>query len=239
MEVPAQRQIPKGALVLIMDPAEAPDGNYWGEQCASRQWKRCHRKMKWASSRLRIPPGRVADGPAPLAVKGDGSRGDGGDQELGTGRHAQLRGFHHAGAGTGRTPNPGLLASDARANISSSSPTTIRRCRAPPRSSVLVDNKISVSTITVYPHQPGNVAPGIRELAKTTGGKSYGPFEGNLAPLPQIFIKEATVVKRSIVQEDPEGFSVTLAATSSDLVKGIAPGPMPKLYGYDLTGRKR
>ena len=34
MEVPAQRQIPKGALVLIMDPAEAPDGNYWGEQCA-------------------------------------------------------------------------------------------------------------------------------------------------------------------------------------------------------------
>src|SRR5579862_1651037 len=34
MEVPAQRQIPKGALVLIMDPAEAADGNYWGMQCA-------------------------------------------------------------------------------------------------------------------------------------------------------------------------------------------------------------
>ena len=69
-------------------------------------------------------------------------------------------------------------------------------------------------------------------------GRSYGPFEGNLAPLPQIFIKEATVVKRSIIQEDPNGISVRLAATSSDLVKGITPGPMPPLYGYDLTGRK-
>ena len=75
-------------------------------------------------------------------------------------------------------------------------------------------------------------------MAKETGGKSYGPFEGNLAPLPQIFIKEATVVKRSIIQEDPHGIPVRLAASSSDLVKGITPGPMPPLYGYDLTGRK-
>ena len=33
MEVPAQRQIPQGRLVLCMDPAEAQDGNSWGEQC--------------------------------------------------------------------------------------------------------------------------------------------------------------------------------------------------------------
>ena len=71
-----------------------------------------------------------------------------------------------------------------------------------------------------------------------TYGKTYGPFEGNYSALPQIFIKEATVVKRSIIQEDPNGFPVTLAATSSELVKGITPGAMPQLYGYDLTGRK-
>ncbi len=61
-------------------------------------------------------------------------------------------------------------------------------------------------------------------MGERTGGKSYGPLEGNLTPLPQIFIKEATVVKRSIIQEDVHGFPVHLAATSSDLVKGIAPG---------------
>ena len=45
-------------------------------------------------------------------------------------------------------------------------------------------------------------------------------------------------MKRSIIQEDPHGIAVRLAASSSDLVKGITPGPMPPLYGYDLTGRK-
>ena len=34
MDIPAQRQIPKGALVLVMHSCEMPDGNYWGEQCA-------------------------------------------------------------------------------------------------------------------------------------------------------------------------------------------------------------
>ncbi len=34
MEIPAQRQIGKGALVMIMHACEMPQGNYWGEQCA-------------------------------------------------------------------------------------------------------------------------------------------------------------------------------------------------------------
>ena len=34
MEIPAQRQVGKGALVLIMHSCEMPQGNYWGEQCA-------------------------------------------------------------------------------------------------------------------------------------------------------------------------------------------------------------
>ena len=34
MDVPAQRQIPKGALVMVMHSCEFPDGNFYGEQCA-------------------------------------------------------------------------------------------------------------------------------------------------------------------------------------------------------------
>ena len=237
MEVPAQRQIPKGALVLIMDPAEAPDGNYWGEQCAIKATEALSSQDEVGVITFAFTNGPGCRWDAPLAVKGDGSRVMAAlkNWELG-----DMPSFEESItlALDGAQGNPGLLASNARAKhivlITDDDPQmpaggTIQR---------LVDNKISVSTITIYPHQPGNVAPGIRELAKTTGGKSYGPFEGNLAPLPQIFIKEATVVKRSIVQEDPEGISVVLSASDSDLVKGIAPGPMPPLYGYDLTGRK-
>src|SRR5260370_42149452 len=34
MAIPAQRQVGKGALVLIMHSCEMPDGNFWGLQCA-------------------------------------------------------------------------------------------------------------------------------------------------------------------------------------------------------------
>src|SRR4051812_46582388 len=39
MDIPAQRQVGKGALVLIMHSCEMPDGNYWGIQCAIKAIK--------------------------------------------------------------------------------------------------------------------------------------------------------------------------------------------------------
>jgi uncharacterized membrane protein len=237
MEVPAQRQIPKGALVLIMDPAEAPDGNYWGEQCAIKAMEALSSQDEVGVITYAFSNGQGSRWDAPLAVKGDGSKVLAAlkNWELG-----DMPSFDQSIrlALDGANGEPGLIASTARAKhivlITDDDPQM-------PEEDViqrLIDNKISVSTITVYPHQAGNVAYGVRELAKRTGGKSYGPFEGNLAPLPQIFIKEATVVKRSIVQEDAHGIPVVLAATSSDLVKGIPPGALPPLYGYDLTGRR-
>ena len=75
MEVPAQRQIPKGALVLIMDPAEAPDGNYWGEQCAIKAMEALSSQDEVGVityALFRTGPGCRWD--APLAAKGDGSK---------------------------------------------------------------------------------------------------------------------------------------------------------------------
>jgi Ca-activated chloride channel family protein len=237
MEVPAQRQIPKGALVLIMDPAEAPDGNYWGEQCAIKSMEALSSQDEVGVISFAFSNGPGDRWDAPLEPKGDGSKVLAAikNWELG-----DMPSFDQSIrlALDGGDGHPGLIASTARAKhiviITDDDP------QMPAEDVVqrMIDNKISVSTITIYPHQAGNVAVGIRELAKKTGGKSYGPFEGNLAPLPQIFIKEATVVKRSIIQEDIHGIHVSLAATSSDLVKGIPPGPLPPLYGYDLTGRR-
>ncbi|HEX4056182.1 MAG TPA: hypothetical protein VHX86_18130 [Tepidisphaeraceae bacterium] len=237
MEVPAQRQIPKGALVLIMDPAEAPDGNYWGEQCAIKAMEALSSQDEVGVITYAFSNGPGCRWDAPLEAKGDGSKVLAAikNWELG-----DMPSFEDSIslALDGANGQPGLIASNARAKhivlITDDDPlmpdnALIQR---------LIDHKISVSAITIYPHQAGNIAPGVRELVQRTGGKSYGPLEGNLTPLPQIFIKEATVVKRSIIQEDAHGFPLRLAATSSDLVKGITPGPLPPLYGYDLTGRK-
>jgi uncharacterized membrane protein len=237
MEVPAQRQIPKGALVLIMDPAEAPDGNYWGMQCAIKATEALSSQDEVGVISFAYSNGPGDQWDAPLAPKGDGSRVLAAIKNWELGDMPSFEDSINL-ALSGTAGHPGLVDSNARAkhivlitddDPQMPSPATIQK---------LLDNKITVSTITVYPHTPGNVAPGIRELATQTGGKTYGPFEGNYSALPQIFIKEATVVKRSIIQEDANGINVTLAASSSDLVKGLTPGPMPQLYGYDLTGRK-
>jgi uncharacterized membrane protein len=237
MEVPAQREIPKGALVLCMDPSEAPDGTYWGAQCAIKAAEALSSQDDVGVISYAWNGGGGCVWDAPLAPKGNGSRVYAAIKNWDLG---DLPDFDQAVklAIDGNSQSQGLIQSDARAKhiiiITDDDPgmpseDTIQRCIA---------NKISISTITVYPHQPGNVAPGIRELAKRTGGKSYGPIESNPNQLPQIFIREATVVKRSIIQEDPHGIPVTLGLSASDLVKGMTPGAMPVLFGMDLTGRK-
>jgi uncharacterized membrane protein len=239
MEVPAQREIPKGALVLVMDPAEAPDGNYWGAQCAIKAAEALSTQDEVGV--IDFAWGGVAGAgyrwEAPLAPKGNGSRILSAIKNWSLGDMPSFEDSINL-ALDGNGDSRGLIQSDARAkhiiiitddDPAMPQPDTIQRCIA---------NKISVSSITVYPHIAGNVAPGIRELAKSTGGKSYGPIENNPNQLPQIFIKEATVVKRSIIQEDPKGIPVRLNATSSELVKGMTPGPLPPVFGMDLTGRR-
>ncbi|MGA2582786.1 MAG: hypothetical protein ABSG31_05870 [Tepidisphaeraceae bacterium] len=237
MEIPAQRQIPKGALVLCMDPAEAPDGNSWGEQCAIKAAEALSSQDDMGMIDFSWSGASGYKWEAPLAPKGDGSKIIAAIHQWSLG---DLPDFNQCIqlALDGDATSPGLIKSDARAKhiiiITDDDPhmpddATIQRCIA---------NKISISTITVYPHQPGNVAEGVRELAKRTGGRSYGPIESNPNQLPQIFIKEATVVKRTIVHEDPHGIPIRLAYSTSELVKGITAGDLPPLYGMDLTAKR-
>jgi hypothetical protein len=139
--------------------------------------------------------------------------------------------------GTG--PNaPALKNSDARQKhiiiISDGDPTA-------PQQSIyddLAKHKISVSTVTVYPHHidpQSGVAPVMREVAEKTGGRYYGPIDSNPNQLPQIFIKEATVVRRSLIFEK-EQIPVKFGKSSSDLVKGMK--EFPPLRGMVLTSRK-
>src|ERR1043166_5242377 len=85
MDIPAQRQMPKGALVLVIHSCEMPDGNYWGEQCAIKA-------VEALTARDEI-------GVLSFAWKGGAGGGAQGDFSL---------------APEGRAGNPGLKDSDAR-----------------------------------------------------------------------------------------------------------------------------
>ena len=245
MEIPAQRQMPKGALVLIMHSCEMPNGNYWGEQCAIQA-------IKALSDRDEV--GVISYG---WGGAGGGGGGIGGAQwdfplnEKGSGEKVEaaikrmqlgdMPSFDDALTlalkGTG--PNaPSLMRSDARQKhiiiISDGDPQG-------PQAQLyndLVAAKVSVSTITVYPHNidpRSGVAPVMKEIAERLKGRFYGPIDKNPSQLPQIFIKEATVVRRSLIfEKDP--INVKVGAQGSELLKGMS--TIPPVRGMVLTSRK-
>jgi uncharacterized membrane protein len=236
MDIPAERQIPKGALVLAMDSAEAPEGNYWGEQCAIKAMETLSAQddmgivtFGWQGTN----GGYNWD--LPLGPKGDGSKAVAAVKKWGLG---DLPSFEQAinVVLDGDATSKGLIADDAKQKhiivITDDDPqmplpATIDRC---------IKNHITVSTITVFPHQPNNIAAGTKELAKLTGGRSFGPIENNPSQLPQIFVKEATVVRRSLITENEDGIQINKVPTSSDMVKGLV--DLPKVKGMVLTSRK-
>ncbi|HQY87564.1 MAG TPA: VWA domain-containing protein, partial [Tepidisphaeraceae bacterium] len=196
MEVPAERNVPKGALALIMHSCEMANGNFWGIQCGIKAVETLSPKdeigvlsyawqgVNGGKSSWDFPLGERGDGTKPIeAIK---------NMQLG-----DMPDFDDAmAAALGEPGKYGLLDSDARMKhaiiISDGDPQ-------PPSKSVLqkyIDNKITVSTIVVYPHG-GRELSTMKDIAEKTGGRAYGPIESNPSQLPQIFTKEATVVRRS------------------------------------------
>jgi len=55
-----------------------------------------------------------------------------------------------------------------------------------------VDAQVSVSTVSVYPHDQSDkgLPPTMRQIATTLKGRAYGPVNNNFNQLPQIFIKK-------------------------------------------------
>ncbi len=248
MEIPAQRQVPKGALVLIMHSCEMPRGNFWGEQCALQAVKALSDRDQigvisygWGGG-----PGMGVGGAQwdfPLNDKGDGAKVEAAIKRMQLGDMPDFNdAFDLAINGTG--PNaPCLKNSDARAKhiivISDGDPQPPNVGRANQNLyAQMAQMNITVSTVTVFPHQLGKagVAPVMEEMATRTKGRFYGPIESNPSQLPQIFIKEATVVRRSLIFEKKEGIPVKLTGSNSDLIKGMR--LIPSVTGMVLTSKK-
>ena len=59
-------------------------------------------------------------------------------------------------------------------------------------------------------------------IARELHGKAYGPINDNFSQLPQIFVKEATVVRRSLISENFEGIPLHRGPTGSEVMRGIS-----------------
>jgi uncharacterized membrane protein len=94
----------------------------------------------------------------------------------------------------------------------------------------IVGAKITVSSVLISGHAGPDTMIGIADRGR---GRFYDVR--NPADLPQIFIKEAAVILKAAIVEEP--FKPQLAVTS-ELVRGIAANEYPLLYGYVGTTPK-
>ena len=91
---------------------------------------------------------------------------------------------------------------------------------------------IAVSTVCIAPHS-GNDSGMLQSVAQATGGNFYMVTNPN--NLPQIFTKEAAVVRKAILNENP---FTPQTHHDSELLYGIAGEALPMLQGYVLTSPK-
>jgi uncharacterized membrane protein len=238
MDIPAQRQIPKGALVLIMHSCEMPDGNYWGEQCAIKASETLSERDEIGVLSFNWQGGG-SQWDFPLQPKGDGTRVVAAIKQMQLGdmpsfddsMNVALNGINGVG---------GLIRSDARQKhviiISDGDP-------AAPNANLVAQYQkaqVSVSTVTVYPHMgdADGLPPTMKEIARILKGRAYGPINANPNQLPQIFIKEATVVRRTLIHEDAKGIPLQTPPSASEIMKGLQGAALPPVFGMVLTSKK-
>ena len=94
----------------------------------------------------------------------------------------------------------------------------------------IVGDRITVSTVLIAGHAGPETMQWIADRGR---GRFYNVTSPN--DLPQIFIKEAAVILKSAIYEDPFKPQVRAA---SELIRGIAPGEYPTLYGHVATTTK-
>lgn len=97
-----------------------------------------------------------------------------------------------------------------------------------PLAQEIAKSRITVSTVAVGADAD---FPLLAQVAQITKGRAYKAQDPQ--QIPAIFIKEAQVVRRALIVEEP--FTPAVSFGLSELVKGLS--AMPQLEGYVLTGQ--
>ncbi len=242
MDIPAQRQMPKGALVLVMHSCEMPNGNSWGEKCALKAVEALSRQdeigvISYGWNQQGGVGGSQWD--FPLQEKKSGADVEKSIQKMALG---DMPSFDDAlQLAVNGAPNSGQhCLSNSNAARKHVIIISDGDCTAPSAQTYLdlAKYKVTVSTVPVYPHDPNaqGFSPTMKQIADTTGGKAYPMINANPGQLPQIFIKEAMTVRRTLLQTNNDSGYVVSRSALNDQVQGIE--AYPRLMGYVLTSRK-
>ena len=217
MELDSKKVLPKGAVALIMHGMEFANGNQVARDCALGVLDALGPTdemgvLLWDGSDHWLFPLTVVGDKKGLGSKVAGmSQGD-----LGSFQGIMLEAFNGLKKSTANLKHI-LIFSDGDP--------------APPNQQLMDDivkNRITVSTVLISGHSgPDTMAM----IADRGHGRFYNVQ--NASQLPQIFIKEAAVILKSAIFEEP--FTPKIAA-GSELTKGI--GAYPQLQGYVCTTPK-
>ena len=225
LDPPQKKEMPKGALALVMHACEMPQGNRWGKETAIAAVKALSRldlvgvlDYTWNTSdnsHWVFPLGLVGDKTAPISAIKRMEMGDMPDF------NAPLQAAYTAlqnAKGVGQKHI--IIISDG--DPSPATPALLAQMKSA---------RITVTCVSVFPHG-GMPLQGFQNMAAATGGRYYN--ENNPNNLPQIFVKEAQVVRKTLIVE--ESFTPKLADPLSEITRGL--GGLPPLEGYVLTGPK-
>jgi uncharacterized membrane protein len=219
MELSSKKVLPNGALAIVCHATEFPHGNEWA------------RDIAYAALDALGPGDEMGivlwNGTAqwlfPLAKVGD-------KKEMGRLISGMNPGDMVSFQGPMQMAFDALCASHANLKhmvvFSDGDPT------APQKSLVagIVASNITISTVMIG----GHVAPDTMSWLAAEGHGQFWPVDSTM-DLPQIFIKEASVILKSAIFEEP--FQPQMQA-STELVKGIGPAEFPQLLGYVCTTPK-
>ena len=219
MELSSKKVLPSGALVIVCHATEFPNGNQWA------------RDIAFAALDALGPQDEMG------IVLWDGRerwlfelQKVGNKVELGRRIMGMNPGDMVSFGGPMDMAHEGLKKSKANLKhmvvFSDGDPT------APTQTAVnnIVADRITITTVMIG----GHVTPETMEWMATAG---RGRFYDVRSPgqLPQIFLKEAAVILKSAIFEEP--FKPQVAAPS-ELLRGISAGEYPTLQGYVATTQK-
>lgn len=225
-DVKQRKQIPRGALVLILHTCEMPRGNYWAEQVAIAAINTISRLDYLGLIAYGFKGGTTWEIPFQVAQNKNRiinrvrkiSNRIGDMPDFGSGMEMA---YQKLKAAPGVSQKHIIIISDGDATAPSSNLISKMK-RA----------KITCSTVAIGFGAHVQVST-MKRIAKQTGGRFYKV--NNPRKLPQIFVKEAKVVRRPLIREVTEGFKPHLRITMPEITAGVSDAELPLLYGHILT----
>ncbi|MEM9373113.1 MAG: VWA domain-containing protein, partial [Planctomycetota bacterium] len=218
LDPPQKRQMPRGALAIIVHSVEIPRGVFYGKEICRAAVDALSRLDLVGIIEFRGFGG--TDWVYPMSPVGDRVAVN---QAINGLQFGDMPSFDPSL----RLALAGLQAAEAGQKhcviVSDGDPTMTRSILRQYRQS-----GITISAVGVNPHSPSDLNS-LRTMANETGGQYYTVGNNALETLPQIFVKEAQTLRRALLWEG-EAFSPAMTRVPTETMRGI--GSVPPIEGY-------